>query len=438
MQLLDGRGLVLPPAPAAASGSGAARPVGMAYLHYLQLTCQRYLATVGALPPPLSDAGRAAAAAVRRAATQSRKALLGCFASPTVGTALHTWGLREALPELAARIDEGFAAVTPHLLLELSLRRLLDPSESVTWPAAPSLCTLAGGVRLRPPAGATALRFQPGALTALDGERPLATLALTADSLAPRPGGHQGFSIEPVWFPVGRVTRLALVDHNPIAQLEAHPDKAGNPIGLGERDLAEWRRVLDEALGLIERHQPALFAEMGLLLHELVPVGYHAERHLSCSYREAIGTVYLTLHDNVMTMAEALVHELQHNKINCAAYAVDFLENAFHPLYKSPVRPDPRPLWGILLAVHAFLPVAQLYRAMRDAGHPLAARADWLRRMGDIDLKNHEGVEMLAAHARWMPAGRALFEELYALDARNMAERGAAGLDTRPTEAHPG
>src|SRR5205085_553303 len=82
---------------------------------------------------------------------------------------------------------------------------------------------------------------------------------------------------------------------------------------------------------------------------------------------------YLTLNPNAMTMAEAVVHEFQHNKFNVVADEVAFLTNAFHPLYPSPVRPDPRPLWGILLAVHAFLPVAELYRRLRDAGHPLAA-----------------------------------------------------------------
>ena len=165
-------------------------------------------------------------------------------------------------------------------------------------------------------------------------------------------------------------------------------------------------------------------------------VGYHAERHLSASYREAIGTVYMTLHPNVMTMAEALIHEFQHNKINCAAYSAEFLHNAFYPHYPSPVRPDPRPLWGILLAVHAFLPVAQLYRGMRDAAHPWSTRPDWLRRMSEIDLKNHEGMEMLRAHADWTPVGRACFDELEALERTHMAERLAQGLTSQPTEVH--
>jgi HEXXH motif-containing protein len=135
-------------------------------------------------------------------------------------------------------------------------------------------------------------------------------------------------------------------------------------------------------------------------------------------------------------MTEAVIHEFQHNKLNVAAYDAAFLTNAFHPLYKSPVRPDPRPLWGILLAVHAFLPVAELYRRMRDYGHEWARHPDFERRLGEVDLKNHEGMEMLRAHAELTPAGRALCDELEALERRHLAERSARGLDTTPTAIH--
>jgi HEXXH motif-containing protein len=181
---------------------------------------------------------------------------------------------------------------------------------------------------------------------------------------------------------------------------------------------------------------PGELAEMRMMLHEVIPVGYDTARHLSASYREAIGTIYLTLHPNVMVMTEAIVHEFQHNKFNVASASIDCLSNAFHPHYKSPVRPDPRPLWGILLAVHAFLPVAELYRRMRDAGHPWAAQPDFDRRMSELDLKNHEGMEMLRAHGRFTAAGRAMFGELEALERRHLAERSARGLPNTPTEVH--
>jgi HEXXH motif-containing protein len=314
------------------------------------------------------------------------------------------------------------------------VRRLLPAT--IDWPETPHLCSLTLDSSIDAPEDACTLRFGAGTLAALGaGGEVLGEVTLTPDGLRGAESGS-AFRIGRPYRRLGRVTRLALENHNPIAEFEAHPDKAGNAIDLGGRSVEEWSAALEVALAIVEQHLPGIHAEMGTLLHELIPVGYHAERHLSASYREAIGTVYLTLHGNAMTMAEALVHEFQHNKMNVASYSIDFLENPFHPRYPSPVRPDPRPLWGILLAVHAFLPVAQLYRNMRDAGHPWAARPDFLRRMSEIDLKNHEGMEMLRAHAKWLPAGRAFFGELEALERAHLAERAAQGLATRPTEVH--
>ena len=326
------------------------------------------------------------------------------------------------------------------MLLELASRRLLDETVMVPLASLPGDATgpfqidsLVLGLGIRPPAAATALSFSPGEIAALDADgATIARLALSPDA----EGADGGFSALRVYHPVARVTRLALVDHNPIAEFEAHPDKAGNHITLGDRSAAEWVASLDEAFGLVEKFCPDVFSEMQMMLHEVVPVGYHAERHLSASYREAVGTIYVTLHHNVMTMAEALIHEFQHNKANVACYSADFLHNAYEPRYRSPVRPDPRPLWGILLAVHAFLPVALLYRRMRAAGHPLSTRPDFERRLSEIDLKNHEGMEMLRAHAQWTPAGKAMWGELDAIDRAHLAERAARGLDTKPTEVH--
>ena len=426
---LGGRGLVIPPR----DGSRAA--LALAYGRYLGWSYQRFAAIADLLAEELRPTHALVAAAAARALGKNQKALLGCFASTTVGGPLHCLGLRDALPDFAARIARGGESMVAHLLLELATRRLLD--EPIAWPhGAPALSSLALGVTLTPPAGATRLSFASGAVIALgpDGAE-VGRFPLDLDR---RPESTGGFPVSYDYRRVGRVTRLALVGHNPIAEFEAHPDKEGNHIDLGGRTADEWVAVLDESFAVVESYAPDVFGEMGMLLHEVVPVGFHAERHLSASYREAIGTIYVTLHPNVMTMAEALIHEFQHNKINLAAWSAEFLANAYHPLYKSPVRPDPRPLWGILLAVHAFLPVALLYRRMRAAGHARAATPDFARRMSEIDLKNHEGMEMLRANAQWTPVGRAMFEELDALDRAHMSERAAEGLPTEPTDAHVG
>src|SRR5438309_1976206 len=81
------------------------------------------------------------------------------------------------------------------------------------------------------PAGTRALRFSPSHVAAIAGDAELARLSLNPQHLqaaarSPSGGdGAAGFRFEPAWFPTGKVTRLGLIDHNPIAQYEAHPDK---------------------------------------------------------------------------------------------------------------------------------------------------------------------------------------------------------------------
>lgn len=210
---------------------------------------------------------------------------------------------------------------------------------------------------------------------------------------------------------------LALADNNPLAMVEAHPEKGGNAIDLGGRPAEAWIAALRGALATIERYLPDLRREMELFIHQIVPVGWDAERHLSASYQEAIGTIYLSLHPSPMTMAEALLHEFSHNKLNALFELDPVLENAWWPLYASPVRPDPRPLHGVLLAVHAFLPVARLYERMIEEGSAEAQSAAFTERFARIRRTNREGAEVVLAHARPTGVGAGLLEEIRRWDA---------------------
>jgi HEXXH motif-containing protein len=212
-------------------------------------------------------------------------------------------------------------------------------------------------------------------------------------------------------------TSLALEDNNPNALDEAHPDKSGNAVDLGTASPEAWVTQLRGAFALVETYLPDLRAEMELSVSQIVPVGMYDTQHLSASYREALGTIYMSLHPNPMTMTEALIHEFQHNKLNALFELDDVLENAFSPLYPSPVRPDPRPLHGVLLAVHAFLPVARLYEKMREAGHPYAAHASFVARFNDIVGINREGASVVLEHGAPTPIGRGVLDEIRHWDA---------------------
>ncbi|NJK33450.1 MAG: hypothetical protein HC927_14180, partial [Deltaproteobacteria bacterium] len=217
---------------------------------------------------------------------------------------------------------------------------------------------------------------------------------------------------EPAFVAIGDELSLALVDNNPLAMSEAHPHKQGNAIDLGGHPASEWTEVLTDALALIERYMPDLRREIDLYLRLVVPVGFDERTHLSASYQEVIGTVYMTLHPQRMTMVEALIHEFQHNKLHALLELDPLLDNAFAPLYASPVRPDPRPLQGVLLAVHAFQPVARLYQLMREDGYPGCEQPDFERRFQQIVKGNHEGATVLLEHGQPTTIGRGLLDEL--------------------------
>ena len=79
--------------------------------------------------------------------------------------------------------------------------------------------------------------------------------------------------------------------------------------------------------------------------------------------------------------------------------------------------PDLRPLHGVLLAVHAFLPVARLYEAMIARAHPLTAHASFRARLAQIVAINREGASVVLEHGKPTAIGAELTGEIRLLDA---------------------
>lgn len=302
-----------------------------------------------------------------------------------------------ALPQIGAPLCAGRPDIAvPLLLLELSRRRVLG-REGLWWSAAIDVLASAPDGR--------AAYFSPPLVGALysDGDVEIAA-GVSWDS-----AGEQAFC------KMRHGGWLACVDTNPLASLEAHPDKNGNAVDLAGRTPAEWVAALDEARALISEVLPALAAEHASVLGQVVPVGFEPEKSLSASYREAIGTVYLTLHPKVGVMAEALIHEVQHNKLNLLSWSDPLIQDD-GSLHVSPVRPDPRPLLGVLLAVHAFLPVAELHLALLTGGHPAGDPT----RLAAVMRANRDGLEVLSA-ARPTAIGKELLDGMIALEAEQRA-----------------
>lgn len=343
-------------------------------------------------------------AAFAQAVAPLARAQPGALAAAVRRVEVGVW-LRCLRPAASEPVDPsvGLPALLGALALELARTGALSqPLRLRSCP--PRLTSSAGRLCIAVPGGTTGLAFTAGRV------------------VIEHPGGAIAASLAPddtAFVPLeGSAARLALVDDNPLAALEAHPDKAGNALELGGQPALRWKAALERALALVGTHLPALRGEIEAVLQQVVPVGWHEERHLSASVQEAIGTIYVSLHPNLMTMAEAVIHEVSHNKLAALLELDPLLHNDRAEAHASPVRPDPRPLHGVLLAVHAFLPVAALYAAMIAAGAPGSEHPSFRRRYEAIVAGNHEGAEVLRAHARPTALGGQLLAEIDALDRR--------------------
>ena len=220
---------------------------------------------------------------------------------------------------------------------------------------------------------------------------------------------------------------------------EAHPDKDGNAISLGDQPLEVWLDRFGEALGMIRDTLPGWYDELKGSMRRLVPVGYLPERHLSASYREAPGVAYLTLCEDPMTIAEAIVHETQHTKVNLLSWVDPIVHNAHTCWTESPVRPDLRPLWGVLLAVHAFVPVSMMHKRLADLDHPCTHGERFPRRRHEVLVANRRAMDAVLDNADASDPGRRLIDDMDAV--LTMLEEAAPppppGMDLDPNLLPP-
>jgi HEXXH motif-containing protein len=395
---------------------------------YLAATLRAFTNVPNHLLQPQTQAVYARTLALTRAAPADphQAQLVSILRRPTQGALL--WSALARLNEDGDVVEASRWVSELCLLvqLELAQRGALATEEVVErfdtgWP---TLRSIAANTELALEEGVDQLRFGPRGLTACRGAL-TSTLPLQRGATpAGAPEDFPGIIRRPYHTIVDGIS-LALTDNNPLALEEAHPEKSGNAISLGGHPAEEWIDTLRTACLLVEKYLPLVAQEMRLLLRLIVPVGYHDQRHFSASYQEAVGTIYMTLHPNIMTMTEALIHEFQHNKINAAFYLDPMLDNAFSPLYKSPVRPDPRPLHGVILAVHAFQPIAKLYEVMTAAGDPLSKNAAFQERFRNIIRMNREGSRTVLENARPTAVGSGLFREMRALELEQLAYESA-------------
>lgn len=306
--------------------------------------------------------------------------------------------LELALPSLMLRLYRigGRSVVTESMLYEKPLERLFDAHLDRVY----HFPVPAKGLLVQP-TGAEVLLFDGRTVVLEENlKHPEIRVERSCSSLS----AHQSLS-------------FSTCDSNPLSMFEEHPDKEGNIVELGDKSRADWVATINEATALIEAALPNWFMEMPFTSKRMVPVGYEAQRHLSASYREAPGLCYLTLHPDLLTMTEAIIHETQHTKANMISWIDAVITNGHTCWTESPVRPDLRPLWGVLLAIHAFIPVSSLHHRLAEIDHPLSKTAQFAQRRAEVIAGNRRGLNIVLENAKPTKVGAKLIEDMKTIQA---------------------
>ncbi|WP_410664909.1 HEXXH motif domain-containing protein [Amycolatopsis sp. lyj-84] len=140
------------------------------------------------------------------------------------------------------------------------------------------------------------------------------------------------------------------------------------PERLPGKDLADWRRLIDEACRLIAAHLPGLARIMPVGLASLVPKPQVLFRNPSASTGEAFGSAVVGLPSDGASLAESLIHEFQHIVLGGLLHLVELYEPDPRERIYAAWRDDPRPLSGALQGVYAFFGVTAFWRALHQAG----------------------------------------------------------------------
>lgn len=120
--------------------------------------------------------------------------------------------------------------------------------------------------------------------------------------------------------------------------------------------------MIADSLDLIRTVDPELGRGLVQLIRWYVPIGTpDLLTHNSFSASQLVGVIFLSEAYNDLRLAEAIVHEYHHNELHVLMEGSELLDDDPDQVYFSPWRPDPRPLYGLLHALHVFSGLLHFY-----------------------------------------------------------------------------
>lgn len=183
----------------------------------------------------------------------------------------------------------------------------------------------------------------------------------------------------------------ALVDDLDPFRMPAAPDLASR---LTAAQADTWAAAFRQAWPLLDRHHPAIAAEIAAAVKVIVPRNGPPQGVVSSSSPETFGAVAMSQPPDGRALAETLTHELQHLKLSALTDIVRLTGPDDGGRFYAPWRDDPRPIDGLLQGAYAYLGVSGFWRRQRhlESGNP--------------------GIQSHAEYARWRDAAALAAETL--------------------------
>lgn len=190
---------------------------------------------------------------------------------------------------------------------------------------------------------------------------------------------------------------------NPTIQVMTAPDR-------------ELEDILRSGAGILAEHWPEMLAEIATTVRQLFI--FSSEKVIGFVDFRSHGAVWLreSAIRTPLQFAEELIHEASHVRLNAAHAVSPLFLNDDRERYASPLRADPRPMFGVFHQMFVLCRLVEFYRRIFRVRGSLANTA--LRR-GTIDDQRQKIRDNLAAshdivvkHAQLTPAGEALLRNI--------------------------
>jgi HEXXH motif-containing protein len=246
------------------------------------------------------------------------------------------------------------------------------------------------------------------------GDYPRMTRLRVADSTSFLESGEGG------WIPLDEVQAFPLRSHRSTAAgrtmswtvddidpYRTFADVEG-PARLTTDEFENWRRRLDDAWNILVEEHPEHVQEVTAAEPVIVPVAPDGG-FVASSSSSAFGAICLATPESPHALAETLVHELQHSKLNALIDLVPLQRPGADRLCFAPWRRDPRPLSGLLHGVYAFVGVTEYWHRQLLA-HPESSASATGFHFAHHRAQVHEALRWLGSAPELTEAGARFLE----------------------------